>query len=356
MMETIAAWRNNAREELMAAAKDDDQAVEEYTFIYGNLISFFESVGKSTDTVIRTAVFDLKNGVQLQLSDLFLDRFNYIQYINHFLLESSMQEGSGALGDFSLEEQNLNGPFSGLPANYPYFVVSQEGKLLLAFSGDNPLVQVPYDNIFLSTVPLWHDISPWGGCKIEQSFNITEYQDPKAFYYEPSIVIDEGRQSEVEQIMRQLNQASVKAFTTLIEKQVKPYSSDDPIICLPLSVVYERWYSLCFFAYKPEIYGYSPMLGGLVIDLHTGEKMLTDEQAKDLAMIPGAVILKKDGDVQAWREMQPVADYSPSDQAVVLNVWLDTDLNDDSTYVSVEIAETDGSYVRITVPVETIGY
>lgn len=233
MMETIAAWQRNAKEELRSATEDDEQAIEEYVLIYGNLISFFESTGFGTDTVIRTAVFDLKTGFQLQLSDLFLDGFNYIQYINRFLLESSMQEGGEALGDFSIEEQNLNGPFSGLPAGYPYFIVSQKGELCLAFPGNNPLIQVPYDNVFFSAIPLWHNISPWGGYEIEQSFNVIENQDPKAFFYQPSLLIDGGQQSAAVQTIQKMEQESAETFTEMVDKQGQPFYSDDPIICLP---------------------------------------------------------------------------------------------------------------------------
>lgn len=98
------------------------------------------------------------------------------------------------------------------------------------------------------------------------------------------------------------------------------------------------------------------MMGGIVIDLCTGEEMLTDEQAKGLARNPDAEILIKDGDAPAWEDMRPVSGYSPSEQAAVLNVWLESYRRDGVMYINVELAEPGSSYVRITVPVDAIGY
>lgn len=355
MMESMEGWRRNAREELKLAAKGTEQTVEEYVFLYGNLVSFFDSVGLGTDTMIRTAVFDLKSGIKLQLSDLFLDGFNYIRYVNRFLLESSFREGTGALGDFSVEEQNLKGPFTGLPADYPYFVVTQQGELCLAFPGDNPWFQVPYDNLFFAPVPLWHEISPWGGCKVEQSYHVIESQNPRSVFYQLSLQIDGGRQPEAEQPLQAMEKACVETFTEVLESQATPYLSDDVVICQPFLEVYGQWLSVVYMAYEPEVVEYSPMIGGTVIDLHTGKTLLSDAQAKGMATYADAVIQRKSCAALPWEDMQPSVGYNPSEKAVVRGVWLSaSNHKENSMDVNVDIVETDGSCFRITVPMATV--
>ena len=163
----INTWCVQTRNQLLYLFPDESilaDAIQEQVFIYKNLLSFYFQAGDGVDTVIETAVFDLKEGKRLTLSDLFLNGYNYIDYINSKLMEASLGEQTGMPGQFSGEEDYLRRPFSGLPANYPYFIVAN-GMLHIAMQGDNPFYQVPenlWSTMLLESIPLMQEISPWG--------------------------------------------------------------------------------------------------------------------------------------------------------------------------------------------------
>lgn len=162
----VNEWLNEMQVQLGAmqpnhAEKKD--RMEEYAIVNGDLLSIIIKVKSGTDMVIRTAVFDLKGGKQLQLSDLFFEGFNYIEYINCELLRDSFREESAELGDFAMSEKYFLRPFSGFPNDYAFFIVA-DSKLGIVFQGDNHFVQVPQSSAALpiANVTLKKDISPWG--------------------------------------------------------------------------------------------------------------------------------------------------------------------------------------------------
>lgn len=165
----VLQWRQNALNELSCSnpnVEDQEDAVKEHVFIANNLLSIFLSRGEGCKTDIRTAVFDLKLATKLSLSDLFFDGANYIDYINSSLFQRSLREGGESLGMFGFNEEYFKRSFSGLPADYPYFVVPETGTLSIAFPGSNPFVIVPeFQSMFLADIELAHQVSPW--CKIQ---------------------------------------------------------------------------------------------------------------------------------------------------------------------------------------------
>lgn len=133
------------------------------------------------------AVFDLREGSQMQLSDVFYDGINYIDYINRYIaehLDAALADYTSEYGEsvYGLQLQTAKGPaetttadddprkallkrpFGGFPGDYPYFAV-QSASLVLYIRDDNPyfLHTVPgYGDAYL-TIPLTPDISPFGG-------------------------------------------------------------------------------------------------------------------------------------------------------------------------------------------------
>ena len=133
-----------------------------YFYKYGNLVSVHMSTGKCENERISTAVFDAETGIRLKLSDVFFDEYNYIVYINNELVRTSMQKGSQILGAFSFIDEKLRRPFDGIDADYPYFLISPTGSLLIAFDGNNPFVLPTYwQNLFLVEIELNENISPY---------------------------------------------------------------------------------------------------------------------------------------------------------------------------------------------------
>jgi len=101
------------------------------------------------------------NGVRAPLSDVFYDGFNYIRYINDEIV-SQLQDDAGIWFDGStLEERIVVRPFTGIPNDYPHFVVychTDRTILYIEFLEDNPFFNGPMSfGIYLTT-----DISPYG--------------------------------------------------------------------------------------------------------------------------------------------------------------------------------------------------
>jgi len=119
-------------------------------------------------TALKTGIEDIQpvNGVRPPLSDLFFDGFNYIQYINSEIIASLNNV------DFDLQfkipwgEQNLKRPFSGIPNNYPNYVIYNMGNLFIEISEGNPFFNQG-TNFYIR---LTEDISPYGRGLPEYSF------------------------------------------------------------------------------------------------------------------------------------------------------------------------------------------
>ncbi len=359
----IDTWCQNTRHYLRQSVSIDadiSRGIEEHAFVYGNLVSFHFSIASGVDSVIRTAVFDMRTGRQLQLSDLFIDNFNYIEYINRFLLSETYQESRGELGDFGIEEQYLKRPFSGLPADYPHFVVSQDGTLLIAFEGMNPFFHVPYNSVFFAEVPLWHDISPWGGCKIEEMYSLITNDAKHTYCYKLNLRIDEGLSQIAEHKVNEKLKSITDRFLLSNGFQKGTNEKGQKWICMPYLEEYGDYHSFVYIVDEDTFFLNPQTIGGTIMNLHTGEEMLTEEQAKSLAGIPGAAILHKDVTDADWETAQSMDVYSASARATVCAMWLEAILpnneNDQQEmHVVVEIQEAEGLQVRISVPINSVG-
>ena len=176
--ETVALWRKQARESLLEGAKKlkpwQLPKLTEKSLINKINEAFLESNGLLSiimrdDWETRAAVFDLKDGRQLQLSDLFYEDADYIDYLNQTINDNLYSDGEFGNDSqyyyyyYSLGTQQI-AAFTGLANNYPYF----------ALSGSNITFYLPQVNPFFSphsslydqglsiTAVITSEISPYG--------------------------------------------------------------------------------------------------------------------------------------------------------------------------------------------------
>lgn len=136
--EAVWNWIHTAREEL---AMFSEHMTESATVDLGYL-SIRLSVPElrevsSVDTALRTAVFDLETGQQLVLADLFYENVPVAELINRRLLKV-------------VENAELKRPFTGFPANYPYFGLNYkeyDGTTELVLYCDKSHPFWPYHNL-----------------------------------------------------------------------------------------------------------------------------------------------------------------------------------------------------------------
>jgi phosphate transport system substrate-binding protein len=119
----------------------------------------------------ETVIYDLREGQALKLSDLFYDDVNYIEYINEEIRRYLQTDEWG----YAVDETYLQRPFTGIPADYPYFYLNLYGDvqgqtvLMLRFPHDNPFFTG--ESWFRLTIPLPIDLSPWGNIyQLEHNF------------------------------------------------------------------------------------------------------------------------------------------------------------------------------------------
>ena len=159
----IEDWIALTKHEFQEQSPDKDETFETYYYYYQDLISVYVSYGRGYDLQMNTAVFHYPTCEKLDLSDLFYQGINYIDYINKALVTKSMQRGPEVLGGFAFKEDNLKQAFIGLPADYSNFLVSEQGELCIVFEAVNPYVHVSYwEEIFPIGVALDDIVSPYG--------------------------------------------------------------------------------------------------------------------------------------------------------------------------------------------------
>ena len=102
-----------------------------------------ELLESRVSTTSRYAVFDLRNGQQITLSDLFVDGTDLNALLNPMIASRlAATEGETDWSTF-LNYGGLIRPFRGLPRDYPNFAVTDE-HLLLDFPSNNPYMAENY--------------------------------------------------------------------------------------------------------------------------------------------------------------------------------------------------------------------
>lgn len=107
------------------------------------------------------AVFDLNERKRVELSDLFYNDVNYIEYINSNLLNQITTSWYHTEND-TFDEYYQKRPFAGVPNDYANFtVMNWDGSsIYIQIEKDNPFFEL--SNEIALRVPLPADLSPWG--------------------------------------------------------------------------------------------------------------------------------------------------------------------------------------------------
>ncbi|MCL2811554.1 MAG: substrate-binding domain-containing protein [Clostridia bacterium] len=261
----------------------------------------------------RTAVVDIGQKKILQLSDLFYDGVNYIDYINSHIAFSA-DRGSvhwEGVPPRPSEENNLT-IFTGLPNDHPYFLFFDAHTVELLFDGGSPFWDQSGEYYYEPVrvfVPLNHWVSPWGGCTVETSYRDHPTSAERAYvgallFPVPSLRIDGGNMPEAEaRINAKLAQIAQRHIA-----EVDSWVCDDEWPEIRTEVFGQ--YAAVMFC----LIGQHPMGGAEVkselsiniFDLHTGEWFDTDELFDTWKDSPQAVYVARD----TWQEPQEIlTDY-----------------------------------------------
>ena len=258
-------WRLQACDVLLPTAKDGVLTV--VTQRQGDLIS----MEVRSDRYVRTAVFDRSTYRRLALSDLFYDGFNYIEHINRWLaaavLSSHPDVMNGWEGEPALAlEDALIGPFSGFPADYPFFYANRYGLVLLV-DADNPFFYTAeWGNKANLLVPLSHAISPWFDCDVDyELMNVPFGKEQIPF---PKFLLDNGANPEAEQRIEQdlLRSLGAKRSAAAVLQSCDKWWALQPHI-----VQFGQCVSIRYTFDDNEVS--QALLLGWIYDMHTGEPL-----------------------------------------------------------------------------------
>jgi len=120
---------------------------------------------------VDDVTFDVLTDSRIQLSDLFYDGVNYIEYVNAHIFDAGSSyiwykyENAPNYEEFYSESYTpllRRSPFTGIPADYPLFYVVKDrlnrARLAVCFPEDNPF----FSQAYTSYIPLPSSISPYG--------------------------------------------------------------------------------------------------------------------------------------------------------------------------------------------------
>ncbi len=253
MQKMVDGWKQDAVSVWQLNKEDFPQGEIEFDeTVVGRLLSVRARRGAENGDV-PCAVFDLAAGRQLQLSDLFYDGFNYIDYINTFLTQKPDQCYHTYWNNNGPVEDMFKRPFPGLARDYPYFGVTYPSgvyeiddplpvMLQLLWTDANPYWQAPMmddgvgdsEDYYFVGVPLTHWASPYGECLIDVTLTKETWQDFR--FFAPHISIDQGRYPEAEKKINQVLDTMAASFREMYipnaiddsgfgDYQIKPYIS-----------------------------------------------------------------------------------------------------------------------------------
>lgn len=354
----INAWREKARAELIDASialadpdmptGDDDFPVEEYLYDRGPLLS----VVMTLDGLYRTAVFDLTDGRQLALSDLFRDGFNYIDHINRYLAASTLQEGRGGLLDqdfwtYSTLETHQIGPFTGLANDYPFFALN-ENCVQLYLPYYNPFFQLYAPGVadLEILVPLSHTISPFAGCLDASDY--TSHEMPEGWHLPlVALTIDHGAFPDAQAaINANIAQGLAEAIRL----------ADSPASWQGYEIQPYLWghgeYLSVLYPVLDWLESTSPscrMLWSGTYHRHTGEALNFAPLVAQLAARADAVFYRENvpGDQETFEECEDTPDLEGA-------VFLEAFLADWHRNLALRLRQPSGHEVRLVLPEESL--
>ncbi|HJD24760.1 MAG TPA: hypothetical protein H9694_11600 [Firmicutes bacterium] len=142
---------------------------------------------------VRTAVFDLETGEPLELADLFYEDVNYIETINRRLRSH-------------VPAEDLKRPFTGFPADSPYFGLSYiNGQVLLTLYCDRTHPFCYYKSV---ETPLSLNRSPAGGYYYDVTYEELE-TDNGGKTMIPAVTFNDGAAPELDNAVNGAVQAMV---------------------------------------------------------------------------------------------------------------------------------------------------
>lgn len=319
--------------------------IRENAYIWGNLASIELNSYNNDDRLRKkgktiSAVFDLKTGKRLTLSDLFYDSVNYIDIINSKIVSDLNVTFEGD----PLSELMQKRSFPGIPMNYPYFYVNY-GYLYMDFPHGNPFFSYKES----LDIRLDKDISPYG--KESESRFETHYR-LKKLNDSLSILEPQFLSSKSPDIALKVN--------SQIEKWINGIFSDEILLIkvLKFSKVYYdnklmieptigKWGKLISISYNYDQYYYEmPSINDMLIstmtfDTESGEAVnLREKIPEDLDWIKARYYL------QITPEDKN-DDYSNIEDPYVFKVGstIDSAWIRNNYYLCIQLTEPDGRVV-----------
>ncbi len=298
---------------------------------------------------------DADAGQNLALSDLFYDGFNYIDYINSFIMAECLNNDE----DFDYEEDGyafslnpvLKRPFGGFPSDYPHFSVRAGATvyLLLHVDADNPYFTTGINGRSFS-IPLTHDMSPFGVCRLEVNYlgslpldGLFAWGGELAI---PSVRLDNGSNPQADDAVNQHIQRTLAQISAPEMHARFSASVNEP------NFVFSTWrrYLFCGFLYGNSGSFREPneeMVGAEVFDSHTGLAVDTEKWYPYLLEDPASCYFTDDAD-GVFADKEITGTYTPPVGTAYIGIWLRYG------QLVLTFKEPDGTRVRVFAPLSAL--
>ena len=300
--------------------------------------------------ITDAAVFDLREGRRMTLSDLFYDGVNYIEFINENLIRVGANlldwEFNRAPGGF-VDEVALKRPFTGIPNDYPRFTlfrgIAGRLELVVAFPPDNPFFnKESFSGSLRLGLPI--DLSPWG-----ELFEFNYRRE----------TIEEGLTVNIPFVRTGVNTQTLDAkINCEIEKmfeevkatgQLQALASEakgDVLWTADMAVSGDGRLSVGYRVtpHITEPGTSSRKVGMVTIDMRSGQPVTVTEDilpARWWENTGSVFLYERDSPISPWKNLDFLETYVPPAGAIYRNFWLRS--GGDS--VLFEIVEPDGRIV-----------
>lgn len=346
----MKAWSANARLQLSSSHPPEGDELSEMAYVYDKLLDLRIY---TSDASMRCAVFDVDSGRQLALSDLFYDGFNYIDYINTCVAEQMSENTFPWENDWSNGDEAplaLKRPFSGLPNNYPYFLAHLPqywgNTLAIAHDKSNPFwnTQDLFETI---EIPLTHDISPYGDCRIDEMYKRLPKEEDY-LVYQPILVIDNGSRPDAQKAIDE----ALYTMSQRIVDEAEKYAGLSYNYMQPEILQFGKY--VCVFFWPMNWEGAwlrleTPIAAGNIFETHTGLPI-------NLEKIVAEWIDRKETrfyheEFKEGKEaITALETYTLPYGAQITDCWI---LSQDDSLI-IRLVEPDGRFVRMVVPISAL--